>query len=81
VTRQDSPRSAPAPDAQSGSQSNAAALPDSPCVAVCSTLFDETCRGCGRTADEVANWVSFSTEHKREVWERILAQGYPRRRG
>ncbi|WP_419228160.1 DUF1289 domain-containing protein, partial [Pseudomonas aeruginosa] len=30
---------------------------DSPCVAVCSTLFDDICRGCGRTAMEVANWV------------------------
>ncbi|MGV2480529.1 UNVERIFIED_CONTAM: DUF1289 domain-containing protein, partial [Salmonella enterica subsp. enterica serovar Weltevreden] len=31
--------------------------PDTPCVAICSTLFDEVCRGCGRTVMEVANWV------------------------
>ncbi|OZI72111.1 DUF1289 domain-containing protein [Bordetella genomosp. 12] len=52
---------------------------DSPCVAVCSTLFDDICRGCGRTAMEVANWVFMSEEEKREVWVRIRAQGYPRR--
>lgn len=56
-------------------------LPDSPCVAVCSTLFDDICRGCGRTAIEVANWVFMTPPEKRQVWERIHAQGYPRRKG
>ena len=62
--------------------SPAAALPqrpDTPCVAVCSTTFDDVCRGCGRTVAEVANWVSMSAEQKELVWRRILAQGYPRR--
>ena len=53
--------------------------PDTPCVAVCSTTFDEVCRGCGRTVAEVANWVSMGPEEKEVVWQRILAQGYPRR--
>lgn len=53
--------------------------PDTPCVAVCSTLFDDVCRGCGRTADEVSQWVVMTSEQKDRVWERILAQGYPRR--
>jgi len=53
--------------------------PDTPCVAVCSTTFDEVCRGCGRTVAEVANWVSMNAEQKEVVWQRILAQGYPRR--
>jgi len=53
--------------------------PDTPCVAVCSTTFDDVCRGCGRTVAEVANWVSMSPEHKEVVWQRILSQGYPRR--
>ncbi|MFQ1063131.1 DUF1289 domain-containing protein [Bordetella trematum] len=55
------------------------AATDSPCVAVCSTLFDDICRGCGRTAMEVANWVFMDEEEKRAVWIRIRAQGYPRR--
>ena len=53
--------------------------PDTPCVAVCSTTFDEICRGCGRTVVEVAHWVSMSELQKELVWQRILAQGYPRR--
>ena len=52
---------------------------DSPCVAVCSTLYDDICRGCGRTAMEVANWVFLSPEERQAVWQRIRAQGYPRR--
>ena len=81
MTNRHSFPAAPAPGAKPGESGDRDVLPDSPCVAVCSTLFDEICRGCGRTADEVANWVSFSPERKREVWKRILAQGYPRRRG
>ena len=53
--------------------------PDTPCVAVCSTTFDEICRGCGRSVVEVAHWVSMSAAEKEVVWVRILAQGYPRR--
>ena len=53
--------------------------PDTPCVAVCSTTFDDVCRGCGRTVVEVAHWVSMSDADKELVWTRILAQGYPRR--
>lgn len=55
--------------------------PDTPCVAVCSTTFDEVCRGCGRTVIEVAHWVSMSAEQKELVWQRITAEGYPRRQG
>ena len=53
--------------------------PDTPCVAVCSTTFDDVCRGCGRTVIEVAHWVSMTAPAKELVWQRILAQGYPRR--
>ncbi len=53
--------------------------PDTPCVAVCSTTFDDICRGCGRTVIEVAEWVFMSDEQKNIVWDRILSQGYPRR--
>lgn len=53
--------------------------PDTPCVAVCSTTFDDICRGCGRTVLEVANWVFMSQREKDLVWDRITAEGYPRR--
>lgn len=71
----DSP-SVPGPSAADSLQ-----VTDSPCVAVCSTLFDDVCRGCGRTAMEVANWVFLSEEEKQAVWQRIRAEGYPRRKG
>jgi uncharacterized protein len=48
---------------------------DSPCIGVCSTLFDDICKGCGRTLMEVSNWVSFSDEEKSIVWERITQEG------
>jgi predicted Fe-S protein YdhL (DUF1289 family) len=55
--------------------SNLHDLPDSPCIGVCSTLFDDVCKGCGRTAVEVSNWVFLSDEEKRAVWERIAREG------
>ena len=49
--------------------------PDSPCIGICSTLFDDVCRGCGRTILEVSTWVEKSPEEKQKVWERITAEG------
>lgn len=48
---------------------------DSPCIGVCTTLYDEICQGCGRTLGEVSNWVFFSQEEKDLVWRRIRADG------
>jgi predicted Fe-S protein YdhL (DUF1289 family) len=48
---------------------------DSPCIGVCTTLYDEICQGCGRTLNEVSNWVFFSQEEKDSAWKRILADG------
>jgi predicted Fe-S protein YdhL (DUF1289 family) len=42
------------------------ATSDTGCIGVCSTLFDAVCKGCGRTAYEVDNWV-FLTEEEREA--------------
>lgn len=50
---------------------------DSPCIAICSTLFDDICRGCGRTVHEVAQWTVMDEEQKEIVWERIVREGYP----
>ena len=44
---------------------------DSPCVAICTTLFDDVCRGCGRTAEEVAQWVTYTPEQKQAIIDRI----------
>ena len=48
---------------------------DSPCIGVCTTLYDEICQGCGRTLGEVSNWVFLSDEEKTSVWKRIRAEG------
>lgn len=49
--------------------------PDSPCVAVCTTLYDEVCKGCGRTYVEVAQWNGMAAPAKEAVWNRIEAEG------
>ena len=46
-------------------------ISDSPGVDVCSTLFDDACKGGGRMADEVSHWVFMTDDEKRAIWERI----------
>ena len=55
--------------------------PDSPCIALCSTaLGDDLCRGCGRTFQEVANWVAMSEREREIVWQRLENEGwYPQK--
>lgn len=45
--------------------------PDSPCIAVCTTLYDEKCKGCGRTYLEVAHWNEMALPDREVVWKRI----------
>lgn len=45
--------------------------PDSPCIAVCTTLYDEVCKGCGRTYMEVARWPEMPDAERESVWHRI----------
>jgi uncharacterized protein len=45
--------------------------PDSPCIAVCTTLYDEVCKGCGRTYVEVAEWSTMTQQQKEIIWQRI----------
>lgn len=45
--------------------------PDSPCIAVCTTLYDEHCKGCGRTYIEVAQWTGMNDIEREVVWQRI----------
>jgi hypothetical protein len=48
--------------------------PDSPCIAVCTTLYTDKCSGCGRTYMEVAQWNSLTDEEREVVWQRIDAE-------
>jgi predicted Fe-S protein YdhL (DUF1289 family) len=45
--------------------------PDSPCIAVCTTLYDEVCKGCGRTYTEVAQWSGMNDDEREAVWQRV----------
>jgi uncharacterized protein len=46
--------------------------PDTPCIAICSTSQgDPTCKGCGRSFDEVQRWTEMSPYAKRVTWRRI----------
>ena len=41
---------------------------DSPCVDICTTDPESgLCVGCGRTVEEIANWVTFSDKEKKKV--------------
>lgn len=53
--------------------------PDSPCIAICDTLYQEYCTGCGRHYLEVANWVSMTDDEKEKVWQRIELEGKAKR--
>lgn len=53
-----------------------ATTPDSPCIAICSTSQgDDTCKGCGRTFDEIGAWTVLTPAEKRAVWRRLRADG------
>lgn len=45
--------------------------PDSPCIGVCTTLYDEICKGCGRHYLEVSGWQAMPESEREAVWQRI----------
>lgn len=50
-------------------------LPDTPCIAICSTSQgDDTCKGCGRTFEEVQHWPAMTPAEKRATWRRIVME-------
>src|SRR3954470_12525124 len=52
-----------------------ATTPDTPCIAICSTSQgDATCKGCGRTFEEVQLWPEMSPGEKRQTWRRITLE-------
>ena len=51
-------------------------MPDTPCIAICSTSQgDAICKGCGRTFDEVQRWTEMTPGEKRTSWRRITIEG------
>ncbi len=44
----------------------------SPCVSVCVMEPErDSCRGCGRTLGEIANWSAMDDEQRLQVWLRL----------
>ncbi|HEY6917461.1 MAG TPA: DUF1289 domain-containing protein [Allosphingosinicella sp.] len=39
----------------------------SPCTGICTLNRERICIGCGRTLDEIGEWVGASEERKREI--------------
>jgi hypothetical protein len=48
---------------------------ESGCIGVCSTLFDAVCKGCGRTQQEVDNWVNMTEAEQQAAVDRANAAG------
>lgn len=53
--------------------------PDSPCIAICDTLYREVCSGCGRHFMEAALWTEMTQADKDAVWDRIEREGTAKR--
>ena len=51
-------------------------LTDSPCVGICSTtnVGDDVCMGCGRTAEEVIHWNTYSDEQRVAINMRLQGE-------
>lgn len=46
-----------------------------PCILVCSMdMATGFCFGCGRTRDEIAEWIGMSSEARRAVMERLAGR-------
>jgi len=49
--------------------------PDTPCIAICSTSQgDASCKGCGRSFEEVQRWPEMTPAEKRQTWRRITLE-------
>lgn len=48
---------------------------ESPCTGVCQTDYDDVCKGCKRTLDEISEWPFLSNREKQQVIDRIYRSG------
>lgn len=45
----------------------------SPCVGICQyTPGTDVCSGCGRTSDEITNWMFLSNSEKQQIVDRLF---------
>lgn len=43
----------------------------SPCINICKLDKNNICIGCGRTIEEISNWLKLSNKEKQEVISRL----------
>ena len=43
----------------------------SPCISICTLDDAGVCMGCGRTVDEITNWLDLSEQERALVMERL----------
>lgn len=56
-------------------QGNTMTAIESPCILVCSIdLKTGYCFGCGRTRDEISDWVSMTSQQRREIMGQLAAR-------
>jgi predicted Fe-S protein YdhL (DUF1289 family) len=46
----------------------------SPCTGVCELDRDDYCKGCLRSADEIARWISMGDSERRRLVDKVLPQ-------
>ena len=54
-------------------------MSNSPCVGKCSTSmapFDETCKGCGRSVEEIRDWETYTDLDKKLINLKNVMRGY-----
>ncbi len=44
---------------------------ESPCIGVCTLDDQQVCVGCQRTADEIAQWATFSDAQRTAIMQRV----------
>ncbi|MGI9367162.1 MAG: DUF1289 domain-containing protein [Rhizobiaceae bacterium] len=48
---------------------------ESPCILVCAIEPNSGhCYGCGRSRDEIAGWINYSVQGRREIMEQLPAR-------
>jgi len=54
-------------------------MSNSPCIGKCSTSmapFDETCKGCGRSVEEIRDWETYTELDKKLINLKNVMRGY-----
>ena len=44
---------------------------DSPCVGICQYNSEEICTGCFRTAEEISQWVTISSDEREKIMDEL----------